>query len=108
MIKMEIFDGTKTYMYPNGQIATPDVIRADFPAVDIFPHAIEVNGSVCQAIQELQALRNIHGIDETLSNDEALLAIEVKINTPAPLVEKEPTAEERIASALEYQNLLSM
>lgn len=103
-----MFNGTKTYMYPNGQIATPDVIRADFPAVDIFPHVIEVNGSVCQAIQELQALRNIHGIDETLSDDEALLAIEVKINTPAPLVEKEPTAEERIASALEYQNLLSM
>ncbi len=108
MLKIEIFDGTKTYMYPNGQIATPDVIRADFPAVDIFPHAIEVNGSVCQAIQELQALRNIHGIDESLTDEEALLAIEVKINTPAPFVEREPTAEERIASALEYQNLLSM
>ena len=35
-----------------------------------------------------------------------ILKIEEIVNTPAP--EPEPSAEERIASALEYQNLMSM
>ncbi|HHV09268.1 MAG TPA: hypothetical protein GXX75_03180 [Clostridiales bacterium] len=107
MLKLEIFDGTKTYMFPNGAIATPDIIRSDFPAVDLFPHVIEVNGNTCQAIQELQALRNIHRIDESLSDEEALLAIQDKINTP-PEINTEPSVEERIAAALEFQNVLSM
>lgn len=106
MIKIEKFTGEKTYMYPNGAIATPERMRMDFPALDHFTHIIEVNGSVCQAVQELGAMRNFYGIDESLTDDEAIAAIEVKINTPAPT--PEPTAEERIAAALEYQNLLSM
>jgi hypothetical protein len=105
MIKLEKFDGTKTYMYPNGAIATPDIIRRDFMAVDVFTHVIEVNGNVCQAVMELEALRNSNNIDESLSEDNAILAIQTIINTPQ-VVSTEPTAEERIASALEYQNLL--
>lgn len=106
MIKIEKFTGEKTYMYPNGAIATPERMRMDFPALDFFPHILEVNGNVCQAVQELGAMRNFHGIDAGLTEDEAIAAIELKINTPAPA--PEPTAEERIAAALEYQNLLSM
>ena len=34
MIRLELFDGTKTYMFPNGDIATPEKIRQQFPAVD--------------------------------------------------------------------------
>lgn len=106
MIKLEVFDGTKTYMYPNGAVATPERMRMDFPALDVFTHIIQVNGNVCQAVQELGAMRNIYNIDPVLTDNEAILAIETIINTPPP--EPEPTAEERIAAALEYQNLLSM
>lgn len=106
MIKLEKFTGTKTYMYPNGTLATPERMRMDFAALDHFTHIIQVNGNVCEAVQELGAMRNFYNIDESLTEDEAIAAIQVIINTPpaAP----EPTAEERIAAALEYQNLLAM
>jgi hypothetical protein len=106
MIKLEKYDGTKTYMFPNGAIATPDVVRAQYPAIELFPHVIEVNGNVLQAIMELGALRGIHNIDENLPEADAISAIQTIINTPAPA--PEVSAEERIASALEFQNLLSM
>ena len=106
MLKLEKFDGTKTYMFPNGDIATPERMRADFPAIDMFPHVLEINGDVCQAVMSLNALRQIHTVDDGLDEAEAILAIEVEMNKPQP--EPEPTAEERIASAMEFQNLLSM
>lgn len=106
MIKLEKFDGTKTYMFPNGQVATPEIMRRNYSALDYFTHILQVSGNTCMAIQELGAMRNIYDIDPLLTEDEAIAAIEVKINTPEPT--PEPTSEERIAAALEYQNLLSM
>ncbi len=106
MVKLVKFDGKTTYMFPSGEIATPERIRHDFPAVDYFTHVLEINGNVCQAVMELQALRNHYNVDETLSDDEAIAAIQAIINTPPP--EPQPTPEERIAAALEFQNLLAM
>ena len=108
MIKIEKFTENKTYMYPNGAIATPETIKADFPAVEAFTHIIETDeaGQVCFAVQNLAAVRSQMGIDPELSEDEAIAAIEEIRNTPAP--EPEPSAEERIAAALEYQNLASL
>jgi hypothetical protein len=105
MLKLEKFTGTKIYMFPNGEVATPEKIRTKFPAVDYFPHVIEVNGDVCQAVMNLGALRSIHNIDAALTENEAITAIETIINT---VVEPEPTAEERIAAAMEFQNLMSL
>jgi len=102
MIKLEKFDGNKTYMFPNGQVATPEEIRKQFPAVDQFVHVIEVNGEVCQAVMNLNALRNIHKIDEKLSEEDAIAAIEVIMNTPP---EEVITPEERTAAAQEFANL---
>lgn len=106
MLKLEKFTGDKTYMFPNGAVATPDVIRQQFPAVDHFPHVLEVNGDVCQAVMSLSALRQMHNIDDVLSESEAIQAIQTIINTPPP--EPEPTAEERIAASLEFQNLMML
>lgn len=106
MLKLEIFDGTKTYMFPNGDIATPERIRQDFPAVDVFQHVLEVNGNVCQAVMSLSALRNNHTVDEGLSDDEAIIAIQNKMNEPQPI--PEPSVEERIAAAMEFQNLMML
>lgn len=105
MIKLERFDGEKTYMFPNGAIATPAEIRSQFPAVDMFPHIFEVNGHVLQAVMELSAMRGMHNIDEQLSDEEAILEMQTIINTPQV---NEPSAEDRIAAAMEYQNLLTM
>lgn len=108
MKKVIKYDGTKTFMYPNGEIATPERVLQDFPAVMTFTHIIETDEQeqVCFAVQNLAAMRGVYGVDSSLTEDEAIAKIEEIINTPAP--EPEPSAEERIASALEYQNLMSM
>lgn len=105
MIKLEKFTGDKTYMYPNGSIATPERIKADFPAIEHFTHVLEINGDVCGAVMNLNALRQMHNIDEALSEDEAILTIQGIMNT---VPEQVISTEERIASALEFQNLMAM
>jgi len=105
MLKLEKFDGIKTYMFPNGAVATPEEIRKQFPAVDNFVHVLEVNGDVCQAVMNLKALRNIHKIDSGLTEAEAIAAIETKVNTPP---EEIISPEERLAAAAEFQNILAL
>lgn len=107
MKKVIKYDGTKTFMYPNGELATPERVLADFPAVLTFPHIIETDEAeeVCFAVQNLSAMRGIYKIDSSLTIDEAIVKIEEIINTEP---EEVVSAEERIASALEYQNLMSM
>ena len=50
-------------------------------------------------------MRSLYNVDKALTEAEAIAKIEEIINTEP---EVEPSAEERIASALEYQNLMSM
>jgi len=106
-IKYEIYDGTKTYLYPNGVLATPEKIEKDFPGVTIFPHVIEVNGNVFQAVYELESIKNLRNIPEEYSIEEALLGLNSAFEAAQNYV-PEPSAEERIAAALEFQNLNSM
>ena len=108
MVKIEKYTGEKTYMYPNGALATPEKLKADFPAVEAFVHIIETDeaGQVCFAVQNLAAIRLQMGIDSSLSEEAAIAAIEELRNAPAP--EPEVSAEERIAAALEYQNLTNL
>ena len=108
MVKIEKYTGNKTYMYPNGALATPDTIKNDFPAVEAFVHIIETDeaGQVCFAVQNLAAVRSQMAIVSSLSEDEAIAKIEELRNAPIP--EPDPTAEERIEAALEYQNLANM
>ena len=106
---LKIYD-EKTRMYPSGKVATKDIVYADYPAVKVFTHVIETdeNDEVIYAINNLSALRTSYNIDKSLSEQEAVQAIQDIMNTPREPVEPEPTAEERIAASLEYQNLLAM
>ncbi len=107
--KLVKYAGTKTYMYPNGVVATPERVLADFPAIMMFPHVIETDESeqVLMAVNNLSVLRSTMGIDSSLSETEAIDAIEVVLNAP-PVVSTDPTAEERIASALEFQSMMML
>lgn len=106
---LKIYD-EKTRMYPSGKVATKDTVYADYPAVKVFTHVIETdeNDEVIYAINNLSALRTSYNIDKSLSEQKAVQAIQDIMNTPREPVEPEPTAEERIAASLEYQNLLAM
>lgn len=108
MIKIEKYNGSKTYMFPNGDLATPEVVKEKFPAVSTFTHIVETDeaGQVMFAIQNLAAIKSQMGIDSNLSDEESIKQIEDIRNAPAP--EPEVSAEERIAAALEFQNVLNM
>lgn len=108
MIKIEKYDETKTYMFPNGELATPERVKKDYPAVSVFPHIVETDeaGQVMFAIQNLAAIKSQMGIDASTSEEESINQIEEIRNAPPP--EPEVSAEERIAAALEFNNILNM
>lgn len=106
------YTGEKTYMFPNGTIATKEIVLAKFPAALTFTHIIESdeNEEVMFALQNLSAMRNVYNIDSSLTEEEAIAAIQTAVNTPPETAEaaNDPTPEERIAAALEYQVMTSL
>lgn len=106
--KIEKYTGDKTYMFPNGSIATKEAVLKQFPAALTFVHFVETDesGEVMWAFQNLSAMRTMYEIDSSLSEEEALAKIEEIINTPP--AEPEPSAEERMAAAMEFQNLMAL
>lgn len=97
------YTGGRTFMYPNGALATPEKILEDFPAILTFPHIIETdeNEEVLFAIQNLSAARNMYNIDKSLNEEEAIARINEIANTEPEEVPQETTTEERTAAALE-------
>ena len=97
-------------MFPTGALATPEVVYENYPAAKVFSFVVgtDKNGQVLQSMDNLSVLRDVYGIDPALSEDEAIAAIEAIMNTPEEPVEDVPTAEERIAAALEYQVMSSL
>lgn len=104
---LEFYDGKKIYMYPTGKIADVNTMLEKCPAILTFKHVIETDeaGEVCFAIENFSAMRTRFNIDKTLGEEEALAAIQEIINIEP---EEVVSAEERIAAALEYQNMVSM
>jgi hypothetical protein len=104
---LEFYDGTKTYMYPNMKLATPEVMQRDYPAILAFRHVIETDeaGQVCFGIENFSAMRSRYNIDPTLGENEALATIQELINTePEPVIDDNT----RIADALEDLVVLNM
>ena len=108
---LEIYDNTKTYLYPNMNLATPDNVAATYSVVNIpnLECVIETDESKMMfytAPEPISVLKSRYNIDSSVSTKDAIATIEKILN--APEVELFPTAEERIAAALEYQNLMNM
>ena len=111
-MKVKKYTGDKTFMFPNAELATPEVVLEKFPAAITFPHIIETddNEEVLFSMENLSAIRTMYHIDPELTEDEAIFAIE-KIRNAEPEsepIDTAPSPEERIAAAMEYQNLLSL
>jgi hypothetical protein len=101
------YTGEKTYMFPNGELADKERVLKEFPAALTFTHIMETDEheEMCFSMQNLSAMRGIYNIASSLTEDEAIAAIQEIINT---VPEVEPSAEERIASALEFQNMMTL
>lgn len=106
---LEKYTGEQTYMFPNGVLATKEAVLEQFPAALYFVHVVETdeNHQVMYALSNLSSLRSLQGIDTTLSEEEAIQALQDKLNEEV-VVQSLPTANERIAAALELQNMLVM
>ena len=106
---LEKYEGNKTYMFPNGGIATPEAVLSQFPAINTFAHIIETddNGEVCFAVMNLSAMRSMHEIDKSLTESEAIVALQDLINNP-PVVDTEPSTEEIAAASMDFDNYMSL
>lgn len=105
---LEFYNPEKTYYYPNNKLATPEL---DYPIVNSgLKMVIETDEDGIYMYTVPTTLKILAGRNEVditgLSDEEALHAIQDKMNEPLPA--PEPSAEDRIAAALEYQNLLSI
>lgn len=100
--KFEFYNGEKIYMTAKATLVSPEYIAEKYPAVNVFKHVVETDshGEVMFALENFSAMRDRYNIDDTLSDDEALTAIQNIINTPKEVVEV-VSDETRIADALE-------
>lgn len=112
---VEKYDGSKTYMYPSSVLATPEVVTSEYPAWKLFPHVVITDGETIFSFMSLKMMRDQFGIDESKSDDDAIVEINQKMNAAPVEIEREPTAEEltatslaSIAASMEYQNLLTL
>lgn len=101
------YTGDKTYMFPNGRIATKEAVLEEFPSALMFTNIVETDEAeeVAFAIQNLSAMRGIYGVDPELDEDAAIAKIQEIANTP---VDYGPSTEERTAAALEFLAMSSM
>lgn len=114
MRKLTIYDNTKTYYYPSREEATPERVSVDFPIVNATDLKLVIETDPDDGIMFYTAPEPINNMARGMglnpadySTDEELLqAMEDILNAPQP--EPEPSAEERIAAAMEYQNLMSI
>lgn len=106
---IEKYTGEKTYMFPNGDIGTPEKVYAQWPAAKSFTFIVETDegGEVMWGFDNLSAICSMEGIDKILSEEEKIAKIQ-EIRNTVPEVDNTPSAEERIAAALEYQNVMAM
>lgn len=105
----ELYDGTKTYYTPSGKQYTPEVMQASYAIVNSgIPIIIETDGTrnMLLGYDPLSVWRDRYNIDNVLTDEEAIVEIERVANLPQP--KPGPTAEERMAAALEFQNILAM
>ena len=108
-----IWDKQTTIITPIYEVLTPEqwIERypvAGVPSITVVCSAGEINGGFFGTLRQMIQMYEGMGCDfSKCYTDEDVLdtieAFEDEMNAPS----KEPTAEERIAAALEYQNLLA-
>jgi hypothetical protein len=105
MNKLEIYTGLKTYMTPSGTLYTQERVVQAFPAALTFTHLIHTDegGEVCFGMYNYRTFCVQHGLNPHNQPETNIPLLEGILNAPLPV--PVPSAEERIAAALEFQNL---
>jgi len=109
-----IWDKVSPVVTPVGEVLTPEQWIAKHPLaglddVVVVCQAGRINGGIFATLDQMQQIWELEGYDfsECTTNEEileAIEALEIAANTPSD----EASAEERIAAALEAQNMMNM
>ena len=100
----ELYDKEKEYYTKDGQIYGYDAVKKDYPAVDFTKLVVMLYGRTVLKVETFDYLRGINRIKADVSDEEALSQI-----AHAEMVKAtESTALDRIASALEFLELVNM
>lgn len=105
---VKIYDG-KTRMFPSKKIVTSEVFYDKYPAAREFTFVIVTDDSdqIISQVEPLNAMKARYNVPQDTPDYEAVIAIQEAMNTPVDTTVN-VTPEERIAAALEYQNLASL
>lgn len=88
---------------------TPEFVIEQNPAVNQFVHIVETDshGEMMFSLENLSAVRSFYNVSSEYTEEEAIQAIE-DIRNASPEIDTTPSAMERIAAQLEYQNLIAL
>lgn len=111
-MKYKIWNKTDSLITPIGEVLTPQQVIERHPAAGLegMKYIIADQPISMAVFMEFEATKNFYKqlgvpITDDMTDQEVLDAISAwEENPPAP----EPTAEERIAAALEFQNLTTL
>lgn len=111
-MKYKIWNKTDSLVTPTGKILTPQQVFEQYPSAGLegMKYIIADQPISMAVFMEFEATKAFYKqlgvpITDDMTDQEVLDAISAwEENPPAP----EPTAEERIAAALEFQNLTSL
>jgi len=111
-MKYKIWNKSDSLITPIGEVLTPQQVIERHPAAGVegIKYIIADQPISMAVFMEFEATKNFYKqlgvpITDDMTDQEVLDAISAwEENPPAP----EPTAEERIAAALEFQNLTSL
>ena len=112
-IHLKLYSGNDTYMTPSGALADAEYVAAQWPASARFAHVVQTDaaGETMFGFYNLSAMRTQYGIDGSLSAAEAVEALAEAMEAEREAQQGDPTEstpEERIAAALELNNVLQM
>ena len=111
-MRYKIWNKTDNLVTPTGKVLTPQQVIEKYPAAGVegIKYIIADQPISMAVFMEFEATKNFYKqlgvpITDDMTDQEVLDAISAwEENPPAP----EPTAEERIAAALEFQNLTTL
>lgn len=114
MARYAIWDKKSPIITPVGEVLTPEQWIERYPvagldSITVICAAGEINGGFFGTLGQMKAMYENDGADfSECTTDQDVLdvieAFEIAMNTPSD----EPSAEERIAAAMEFQNLMNL
>lgn len=108
-MNLKFWDKTETLLLADGTPADYNGVVTRWPFAAHVPVVLEMNGPLVAAIDSLPVLESVYKIDVNLSDEDKLAAIKAAREAAQnPPTSGDPTPEERLAAALEFQNMLAL